>query len=412
MARPQIRPGAIGRIAWTIMPSGNIRGVARTRDGAGTDRRLTATLPTRDAVEAELHRLAAALVYAGADWAPTTTLADAIERWLATLGDGEEQNQRQQTIETYARVARGVIVPRLGALQLSALGTPRLQRFLDEMRTEPHRARGGATRRGYSVGYRLHIRMILVESLALAVRMGALPTNPAIATARPVKRTQKRQALTVSQVEELRASIREWESASKPGPRRGPQLRLAVELGLATGCRIGEVLAFLMEETVDVPELRIAVTGTAISVGGKCVRADELKGREQARVLAAPGWARTTIEECRAIAISVGPQATLLQGRGGGMVSPAVLRKQLRAMKDAYRDRLGAAGIHVDGLSFHTLRRTVLTAIEERGSLELSQAQAGHKDAKTTAGYVMRERELPIITGAASALDDAFGRAS
>lgn len=148
----RIEPGQIGRIDWDYDRSpGQVRGVARTRDGAGKPRRVVATRGSAAEVEVESRRQAAALVYAGDLWSESTSLSEAIERWLATLGDGEEQDQKVQTVETYARVACGVIVPRLGALPIGEPTTPRLQRCMDDMRTEPHRGKGAA-----KVGYSDH----------------------------------------------------------------------------------------------------------------------------------------------------------------------------------------------------------------------------------------------------------------
>lgn len=112
---------------------------------------------------------------------------------------------------------------------------------MDEMRTASHQ-RNGQPKAGYSVSYRLLILMILHESLALAVRGGAIPANPALSVARPAKHARKtrraKRALSPAQVAILRECVAEWEDARGFGPRRGPQLRLAIELGLATGCRI------------------------------------------------------------------------------------------------------------------------------------------------------------------------------
>lgn len=418
MSPARIEPGAIGRIDWDYdRTPGKIRGVARTRDGADKPRRVVAVRDTRAEVEAELRTKAASLLYLGDVWSPATTLEEAIERWIATLGDADEGNaQKPQSAETYARTARGVIVPRIGALRLGDITTPQLRDFMKEMRTAPHRAPQGRGAVGYSVSYRLHILRALRDSLGLAVSMGAIPLNPARDLPRPSKKVRgpkrQKQALTRAQVAVLRDCVRQWEASSRSGPRRGPQLRLAIELGLATGCRIGEVGGFLMEETVDVPSLRLSVTGTIVTVAGKTFRANELKGDEQARILELPAWAREVVDECRSIATHSGRDAPLLQGLRGGKQSPTYIRARLASLKCEYSEPLEAAGIDLDDFTFHTLRRTVLTAVDEAAGRGHSQAQAGHADAKTTAGYISTPRALPVIVGTVEAIDAAFGHAS
>ena len=241
MSPTRIKPGAIGRIDWDYERTpGKIRGVARTRDGADRPRRVVAVRDTRVEVEAELRMKAASLVYLGDVWSRSTTLEEAIERWIATRSDADEGNaQKPQSAETYARTARGVIVPRIGALCLGDITTPQLRDFMKEMRVAPHRTPRGKGEVGYSVSYRLHILRALRDSLGLAVSMGAIPFNPARDLPRPSKKVKgpkrQKQALTRAQVAVLRDCVRQWEASSRSGPRRGPQLRLAIELGLATG---------------------------------------------------------------------------------------------------------------------------------------------------------------------------------
>ncbi|WP_295775957.1 hypothetical protein [uncultured Microbacterium sp.] len=222
MSPARIKPGAIGRIEWDESRTpGKVRGTVRTRDGADKPRRLVAVRDTREEVEAELKARAAALLHRGDIWSADTTLGEAIERWIATLGNPDEGGaQREQSIETSARTARGVI---LRALR---------------------------------------------DTLSLAVSMGEIPVNPARDVPPPSKKVRggrpAKQALNREQVDVLRKVLVDWEGKQRSGPKRGPQLRLAIELGLATGFRICEVCGFLMSEASDVPSPRIAVPYSAV----------------------------------------------------------------------------------------------------------------------------------------------------
>ncbi|MBF4562888.1 hypothetical protein ITJ43_12155 [Microbacterium sp. VKM Ac-2870] len=414
MAPARIKPGNIGRIEWDYeRHPGKVRGVARTRDAADKPRRVVAVRDTCEEVEAELRTKAASLLYLGDIWSPATTLEEAIERWIATLGDADEGNaQRPQSVETYARTARGVIVPRIGALRLGDIPTPQLRDFMKEMREAPHRTRRVKGAIGYSVSYRLHILRALRDSLGLAASMGAIPLNPARDLPRPSKNKAAEtgpHSCAGGRVARLYASLG---GQQKIGAAERPAVAPSDRARLATGCRIGEVGGFLMDETTDVPSLRLAVTGTIVTVAGKTFRANELKDDEQARILELPSWARAVVDECRSIATRSGPDAPLLQGLRGAKQSPAYIRARLASLKLEYREPLEVAGIDLDDFTFHTLRRTVLTVVDEAVGRIYSQAQAGHADARTTAGYISTPRALPIIVGAAGAIDTAFGHAS
>ena len=161
MSPARIKPGTIGRIEWDESRTpGKVCGTVRTRDGADKPRRLVVVRDTREEVEAELKARAAALLYRIDIWSADTTLGEAIERWIATLGDPDEGGaQREQSIETYARTARGVIVPRLGAVPIGSLTAPQLHEFMRERsltRFPGHHAESFGVSRG--------VRVLLVVS--------------------------------------------------------------------------------------------------------------------------------------------------------------------------------------------------------------------------------------------------------
>lgn len=418
MARRPLPPGTIGSITWERRSPGTIRGYAWTRDGAGMRRKLSATFPHADDVEADLHRQARALVYSAEEWSPSTLLEHAVDRWFDTQGKPNGGRQAPQTVEIYRRVADAVVIPRLGKLPVSQITAPRVHTLLDGLRVEPQRARraAGNTKKqkvGYSVSYRLLALHVIKKSMTHAVKYGAIPFNPILSVEPPVRVREDAYALDRHQVAVLRDCVRAWETKPGYGPPRGPQLRLAIELGLATGARIGEVAALLLAETSDLPEPMTAITGTAIHVDGKLVRSKVLKAQEEHRRLTLPKWASSSVAECRRMAVRTDAEATLIQGRTGGMLAPSKIRSDLRKMAAAQRAPLEAAGIDLERLKFHTLRHTVLTAIKERtGDLEIAQAQAGHASTKTTAGYIAGPRVLPVVTGASEAIEGAFGPAA
>lgn len=283
MSPTRIKPGAIGRIDWDYERTpGKIRGVARTRDGADRPRRVVAVRDTRAEVEAELRMKAASLVYLGDVWSRSTTLEEAIERWIATLSDADEGNaQKPQSAETYARTARGVIVPRIGALCLGDITTPQLRDFMKEMRVAPpsHSTRQG---RGRLFGLLPSAHSSRAPGLAWTCgQHGCHTFQPGARSAEAFEKGKGSEAAeagphsrTGGRAARLRPPVG---GQQQIGAASGPAVATGDRTRLGHGCRIGEVGGFLMEETVDVPSLRVSVTGTIITVAGKTFRANELK---------------------------------------------------------------------------------------------------------------------------------------
>ncbi|GIJ78402.1 hypothetical protein SAMN05443287_1016 [Micromonospora phaseoli] len=77
--------------------------------------------------------------------------------------------------------------------------------------------------------------------LALAVRRGALTTNPIRDTGQLRKPRKKVVALEREQLDDVRAAIRRWQQPlpGKSGPQPTSDLADIVDLMLATGARIG-----------------------------------------------------------------------------------------------------------------------------------------------------------------------------
>ena len=71
----------------------------------------------------------------------------------------------------------------------------------------------------------------------------AIPTNPARGTTQVHRPRQETKALRVEDLIEIRAAVRRWVNADRPGPKATGDMADIIDLMLATGCRIGEVLA-------------------------------------------------------------------------------------------------------------------------------------------------------------------------
>jgi integrase len=117
-------------------------------------------------------------------------------------------------------------------------------------------------------------KVVLGQMFALAVRHGAIPTNPVHATGRLRKPRRKIVVLTDEHLQAVRVAIRTWQQPvpGKPGPRHTGDLADIVDLMLATGARIGEILALRWEDldlAATCPTLTIC--GTLVQVKGNGV---------------------------------------------------------------------------------------------------------------------------------------------
>ncbi len=106
--------------------------------------------------------------------------------------------------------------------------------------------------------------------LDLAVRHDAIPTNPARGTSRVHRPKQETKALRVEDLVEIRAAVRQWVNADRPGPKATGDMADIVELMLATGCRIGEILGFRWSDLdLDSGLPILTVSGTVKTETGK-----------------------------------------------------------------------------------------------------------------------------------------------
>lgn len=194
MVRDPLPIGSHGKImARRIKPK---RWMARVyfRDSAGVRREVTAQGPTRAAAEHRVKLKLSNLPVAGAELSSATTLREALDRWVSGLDDGLALNTLRNYKLWAERLSRN-----LGSLQLRELTAGALDAYL-----------AGIDLPSVRYNQRLTLKMALDE----AVRLGALPHNPVLAT-RPVKTKKKEvRALDLEQVKALRSLV----AALEPTP--------------------------------------------------------------------------------------------------------------------------------------------------------------------------------------------------
>ena len=104
--------------------------------------------------------------------------------------------------------------------------------------------------------------------LDAAVEAGALASNPvrgSMSVSRP--KTEDR-ILTLTELETVRMAVEAWMTKDRPGPKASGDLADIIELMLATGARIGEVLALRWSD-IDLVARTVEVNATIKTQAGK-----------------------------------------------------------------------------------------------------------------------------------------------
>ena len=352
MVRDPLPIGSHGKImARRIKPK---RWMARVyfRDGAGVRREVTAQGPTRAAAEHRVKLKLSNLPVAGAELSSATTLREALERWVSGL-DGLALN----TLRNYTLWAER-LSQNLGSLQLRELTAGTLDAYL-----------AGIDLPSVRYNQRLTLKMALDE----AVRLGALPHNPVLAT-RPVKTKKKEvRSLDLSQVQELRKLV----SAVPATPTYNGYLPDLVDVLLGTGCRWGEG-AGLRWQDVDLEAGTVTICGTLVQKAGW--QADTKT--HEVRTLQVPPFVLEVLRRRRSEARE---GAVFVFEQGGKSLAYNSARTWLgRALK----------GSELEWVTWHVLRKTTATFLDERLGIAEASLQLGHaSEEMTRSAYVQRSKQ-------------------
>ena len=228
--RPPLPLGTWGKIFRKKMPGGRWQARARYRDSDGMTRLVEAWGDTGAAAERTLVTLMKdRQAPVESDVMPSMRLSELSALWFDEIENNGRAGRR--TIDGYKDTYNRVIAPALAGLRLNEISTGRLDRFLKNVAADhPATAR--------------HSKIVLTGIIGLAVRHDALRSNP-IRDVGPIKiATKNVQALSVKDVLKLRRVIEQWQNDSDhQGRPRASDLLDVVDIFLATGARIGEVLA-------------------------------------------------------------------------------------------------------------------------------------------------------------------------
>ncbi len=205
-------------------------------------------------------------------------------------------------------------------------------------------------------------------------------------------------ALTPEEAVEMRRRIIAWQSAVSPhgGPRRGyDRLRIYLVL-LATGARIGEVLALIWDDIAGLDSDGPVTVHIGHRLDKQSRRIAGRKGGAAAYTITLPDFGATALREQRALGIPFDP---VFPTRNGTFQSEANVRRHWRTIR----------GKDLAWVVPHSLRKTVVTAVEREMGLEAAARQAGHgSSAITRRHYVDRAVDVPDYTAALDAFSRSF----
>lgn len=311
MARPPLPIGTWGAIRTEKLGPNRHRARARFRDYDGRTRDVEATGATGPAATRALQaKLRDRIAPNDHEITRETRISRLVELWIEEITS--EERIAPQTIQRYQTSTRTAILPALGDLRIRETSVGRLDRLLrDIARDRPSAAKG--------------VKVALGQMFALAVRHGAIPTNPVRDTSRIRKPRRKVVALTDQNLQTVRAAIRQWQQPvpGKPGPRHTGDLADIVDLMLATGARIGEILALRWEDlNLAAERPTLTICGTLVFVKGKgFFRQPWTKSDAGYRMITLPRFAVGMLLARKVIAAD-NPHNAIFASRRGTWLSP------------------------------------------------------------------------------------------
>ncbi|MCF4121162.1 site-specific integrase [Antribacter sp. KLBMP9083] len=381
MAKPRTPIGTWGDINVDRVGSGSYRARSWFRDLDGRSRLVQASADTGPRAEVALKaklarriRRSSGSVELSAD-SPFTRL---VEVWLEDL---ELDDLAQATRDLYERDMRTLVLPAFREMTLREITIMKVDRFLKQQQK-------------FSYARAKHAKVVLNLALGLALRYEAIDRNPVTGTKRLKRPPSEAKALTLAQVQAIRAAVKGWRRGEEklPGPKPDGQLEAIIEVMIGSSLRIGEVLA-LRKCDVDVTSTpaTVRVTGTIVSPKGKpTYRQPKPKTKTSVRRIAVPSY---TAEALRARLVELAgepPETLIFHSRNGTPLTTNNVRRRLR-------DILKEVGI--TGVTPHAFRRTAATTVERSGGADMAAELLGHSSTEITKKhYIEPDENVNVLT--------------
>lgn len=183
---------------------------------------------------------------------PQSTVATLVDLWLEQLR--REDRLETSTINEYERVLCNLVVPRLGDVRLHELTTDRVNVVLAELGAQ-------------SLNRQRKAKVVTGAMLDAAVSQGALTVNPVRGSMRISRPAPDQRSLTTEELGAVRAAVRAWIGKERPGPRSSGDIADIIDVMIATGARIGEVLALRWRD-LDLDMRTIEINATVKTESG------------------------------------------------------------------------------------------------------------------------------------------------
>ncbi len=292
-----------------------------------------------------------------------TTFGQWAPRWYATT-----PNLKQTTRATYENLLRNHVLPAWESVALGDISHEGVAAWLAELQHQ-----------GLSASTVRQTHRVFSLALALAVRDGRLPRNPAAGAALPRAAARDHVYLSHEQVDALAEHAGEY--------------RLAVLFLAYTGVRFGE-LAALRVQRIDLLRRRATITEAVTEVRGRAVFSTPKN--HQSRQVAIPNF---LIDDLAAHLAGRAPEDFVFSAPRGGVLRLRNFRRQ------GFEPAAAQAGL--PGLTPHALRHTAASlAIASGANVKVVQSMLGHKSATMTLdlyGHLFDDQ----LDEVASALDSA-----
>jgi integrase len=303
--------------------------------------------------------------------------------------DAENGIYSLSSVDTYSDHLRNHVLPTLGNLQLVEVKTPVVNSLCQ------------AKLKTYSLSLAKHTKAVVGNVMTFAVNAGAIETNPVKEVAplterRARTKRKKARALDAGQLADFLAKLDADEEALQ---RDLPDL---VRFLAATGERRGEALGACWAD-FNAQARELTMTGNIIQARGKGTVKNPGKSETAQRAIPLPSWCVRMLEERRAMLGDVPPARPIFPNSRGGYQNAANLTNRVWL---PFRQRAG-----YEWVTFHTLRKTVGTLLDEAGLTARQIADVlGHAHPSMTLNNYMGRGHKSRAS--ADALDAAFGEPS
>lgn len=378
MARPPLPIGTYGSIS-TEKIGGGFRASTRFRDHDGVTRKVERNGTTPAAAKNRLREHLRDRAQQG----PRDGLNGdsrfrvAATEWIEGVDRLVVQGQRSpNTAQLYRLNLDTHVLPALAELRLREVTVPRLDRFVQTVQLH----KGSATAK--------IARTVVSGVLGLAVRHGAIPSNPVRDVGRIVS-TPARQprALTPDERHEWVARLHGDRDAVR---KDLPDL---CEWMLGTGVRIGEALSVSWEE-VDLADGTVEIDHTLIRIKGVGLIRKTTKSSAGERTLRLPAFALSMLRRRK---LAAGGRGPVFPDSAGGWRDPSNTSRDLRNAR-------GSA--EFAWVTSHVFRKTAATEMDRAGlSARQIADQLGHAKVSMTQDRYLGRRA--VDRQASDALDRA-----